>query len=234
MLRVDWTNSAAARYACENWHYSKKMPIGKMVKIGAFESEKFIGVILFSCGANRNIGRPYRLMQNEICELTRIALRRHTAPVSRILSVALKFIKKQSPGLKMVVSYADPRQGHHGGIYQATNWIYVGKTRSSSSYIYKGKELHKRQCSATGYVIGPSGKRVACPKFSECERVTLEGKHIYLFPLCDETKNSIKNLSKPYPKRALSIESDAASDQLDQSGATPTNALHPICKNPNS
>jgi len=40
----------------------------------------------------------------------------------------LRKLKKHAKGLKLVVSYADFNQGHHGGIYQATNWIYVGGT----------------------------------------------------------------------------------------------------------
>jgi hypothetical protein len=60
--------------------------------------------------------------------LTRIALTNHKAPVSRIMAITLRKLKKHAKGLKLVVSYADFNQGHHGGIYQATNWIYVGGT----------------------------------------------------------------------------------------------------------
>jgi hypothetical protein len=39
-LRIDWATHAAAKYACENWHYSGCMPVGKLVKVGAWESGK--------------------------------------------------------------------------------------------------------------------------------------------------------------------------------------------------
>ncbi|WP_449441465.1 Mom family adenine methylcarbamoylation protein [Serratia entomophila] len=48
------------------------------------------------------------------------------SPVSQILAKAIKFLSAVCPGLRLIVSYADKDQNHHGGIYQATNWIYEG------------------------------------------------------------------------------------------------------------
>jgi len=42
-----------------------------------------------------------------------------------------------------VISYADTEQGHSGIVYQATNWIYTGSTKShDKAYIVDGKRLH--------------------------------------------------------------------------------------------
>jgi hypothetical protein len=42
-----------------------------------------------------------------------------------------------------VISYADTEQGHSGIVYQATNWIYTGSTKShDKAYIVGGKRLH--------------------------------------------------------------------------------------------
>ena len=59
-LRLDWCSYHAAKYAVEHWHYSKTMPTPPVLNIGVWESGKFIGVVLFSRGANNNLGRPYR------------------------------------------------------------------------------------------------------------------------------------------------------------------------------
>ena len=85
---------AAAKYAGENWHYTKTATVGKIVKVGVWEFGKFIGVVLFGRGANHNIGNQYKLKQDEACELVRIALAKHQAPVSRIAAIAIKFLKK--------------------------------------------------------------------------------------------------------------------------------------------
>ena len=43
----------------------------------------------------------------------------------------------------IVVSFADTEQGHHGYIYQATNWIYTGLSAKRTDWKVKGKEhLH--------------------------------------------------------------------------------------------
>lgn len=126
------------------------MPAGKLVKLGVWENQKFIGCVIFSRGANNNIGKPFGLKQTEICELVRIALKTHVTPVTRIVSIAIKMLRKQSPGLKLIVSYADPRQGHKGQIYKAGNWTYLGKNKSwkGSHYIVNGKKMHGRSVRA--------------------------------------------------------------------------------------
>lgn len=47
---------------------------------------------------------------------------------------------KMLPKPMVVVSYADSEQGHHGYIYQATNWLYTGTTKPHSEYSVDGGE----------------------------------------------------------------------------------------------
>jgi hypothetical protein len=48
-----------------------------------------------------------------------------------------------------LVSYADGNAGHHGYIYQATNWLYCGISESTEIFINKntGKPIHRRTLS---------------------------------------------------------------------------------------
>ena len=199
-LKIDWATHDAVKYACLNWHYSKSIPVPPLVKVGAWENNKFIGVVIFSRGASSNLMKPYNLNQDEGCELTRIALSSHTAPVSKIVKLAILFLKKNSPKLKLIVSFADPQYGHHGGIYQAGNWIYCGTTANSKEYWHNGKRLHSRQVSEKGWNIQQGQKRKTV-KPSECVIIKTLGKHRYLMPLNNEIKNKLQHLSKPYPKR---------------------------------
>ena len=188
-LVVDWATHAAAKYACENWHYSGCLPVGKMVKVGAWENGRFIGVVLFGRGANHNMVKGYGLTQDQGCELVRIALTKHDSQVSRICALAMRFLKAQSPDLRLIVSYADPEQGHHGGIYQGGNWIYRGLSASALKIWYKGKWAHKKTVDDAGInQQNLAKKRVA-------------GKHTYLMPLDEDMRGRIMPLSKPYPKR---------------------------------
>ena len=69
-------------------------------------------------------------------------------------SVAIKMLRRQSPGLRLLVSYADPEQGHHGGIYQGGNWIYLGHSIAQAGIIMHGKFTHKRTVSARHGTVG--------------------------------------------------------------------------------
>jgi hypothetical protein len=200
-LRIDWATHEAAKYACENWHYSKSVPVPPLVKVGVWENGIYIGVVIFSRGASSNLLSPYGLKQSEGCELTRIALTNHIAPVSRVIRLAMQFLKRNSPELRLLVSFADPQYGHHGGVYQAGNWLYAGDTASSVEYWSAGKRLHSRQVSEKGWNIQQGAKRKTV-RPSECVIVKTVGKHRYLMPLDDEIRQRILSLSKPYPKRA--------------------------------
>lgn len=122
VLKLDWCSHAAAKYAVEHWHYSRRMPMPPLVSVGAWEDGVYVGCVLFSRGANAQLGAPYGLAMTECAELVRIALASHATPVTRIVAVALKFLRTNSPGLRLLVSYADPSEGHHGGIYQGGGW----------------------------------------------------------------------------------------------------------------
>lgn len=124
------------------------MPASKLVKIGVWENGEFIGVVIFGRGANKNTANSLGYKQTECCELVRVALKEHETPVTRILKIALKILKKHNPGLKLVFSYADEtNQGHKGTIYKAGNWNYIGERIASGSgqyWIIDGKLTHAR------------------------------------------------------------------------------------------
>lgn len=205
ILKVDWCGHDAAKYAVEHWHYSHSMPVSKLVKVGVWESDKFIGCVIFGGGTSKNFGSAYGLQSKGICELTRVALNEHKTPVSRIVSIAVKLLKKQSPGLRLIVSFADPQEGHNGGIYQAMNWVYVGNQildkRAGRSYFKNGRKYGWRTVSAhlMKYPDLPQSVEGAIALgFAPTELVF---KHKYLMPLDDAMRAKIAPLAKPYPKR---------------------------------
>ena len=203
----------AAKYAVEKWHYSGVMPAGKTVKWGVWEAGTFIGAVVFSWGANNHIGSPYGLEQIGVCELVRVALREHDAPVSRIVTTAMSCQRKQSPGLRLIVSYADPEQGHIGAIYQAMNWLYVGHSRPQRETLRPdGTIMHKRTAhSLYGTIKGLEVSKILW-------------KHKYLYPLDRAMRKQIAPLAQPYPKKETcgpSVEGDTSGDQPERAGSIP-------------
>jgi hypothetical protein len=212
-LKLDWCSHAAAKHAVESWHYSRCFPAGKTVKIGVWEDSIFIGCVIFSRGANCDLGRPYGLTQLESCELTRVALNKYKSPVSRIVAIALKLLKQQSPGIKLVISFADPEHAHVGGIYQAMGWIYAGMSKASEEYIVNGVRMHGRSMRAKyGTHLGKDFIK------------TMKGsaKHRYLMALDNSLRTKLESVSRPYPKRVQQANPGA---QLGSGGAAPTHTL---------
>lgn len=220
VLRIDWATHEAAKFACVNWHYSGCMPSFKTVKIGAWEDGCFVGVVIFSMGAAPQAHCPYKIEPREICELTRVAFKNHKTEISRILSICLKFLKSQSPGLRLVVSYADPEQGHHGGVYQANGWIYEGVTNPCEQfeYVATGKRVHTKtiRTGRRGYATELKNKGVI--------RSVKLIKHKYLMPLDAAMREKIAQLAKPYPK-STRVKKQDSEHHSELGGAVPTDTL---------
>lgn len=222
-LRLDWCSYEAAKYAVEHWHYSRCMPQGGLVKIGVWENDSFIGVVIFGRGATNELGSPYGLKNIEVCELVRVALKKHENPVSRIMSIAIKLLKNTNKGLRLVVSFADSNEGHHGGIYQATNWIYSGITETSKFPVINGKTVYPR-------VLSHLVRQGKVKDRKDVPHVVKKGKHRYLFPLDELMSKKIQKLSKPYPKRAGSKDNVVSANHAGEGGASPTPALQPTAE----
>jgi hypothetical protein len=160
---------------------------------------------VFAWGANRHLAGEYKLKMTECAELCRIALNKHTTAVSRIISISVKMLKREMPGIRLIVSYADLNHGHLGKIYQASNWLFVGTTGHEAGIMLNGKLTHRRTINSkygTSDIdwlrkkIDPSARRhEGKPKFK------------YLLPLDNEIAEAIKLLSKPYPNAPQAKES---------------------------
>ena len=216
-LKIDWATHEAAKYACERWHYSGCIPKSKLAKFGVWEDGQFIGAIIYGVGATSDLVKGYGLTDIEGCELVRIALRKHKIEVSKMISVSLKLLKRSFSGLRLVVSFADPEQGHVGSVYQASGWIFAGNTQASDEYIYKGKRWQGRSFR---------NSHKGMEKHPEVTIVKGSSKHRYLMPLDKEMKKRILPLSKPYPKRASSETIDTPGVHPGEGGEAPTDALH--------
>ncbi len=195
-LRIDWCSHEAAKYAVMHWHYSRRMPMPPLLKLGVWEDSCFIGSVLFARGNTPNLGNPYGLGMLEVCELVRIALTKHNAPVSQIATRAIALLKKSNPGLRLIVSFADPVEGHTGAIYQAMNWVYSGKSSPDKAYFYDGRWQHSREIR--GGAFGSSRKLT---DYSTLPTREVPGKHRYLYPLDRAMRRQIAPLAQPYPKR---------------------------------
>jgi len=174
-LFIDYCSYEASKYAVMNYHYSKAIPSGKLVRFGVWEYGTFIGSVIFGSGANPNMSKIVNLTPYEVCELVRVALNKHNNPVSKIVAFCLKKLNKDFPNIKAVISYADPMQNHKGKIYQAMNWIYLGETAGAIHFKKDGRFYHSR-------TVNQKNREDENFDRNEFERIkTKKYKYIYLF-----------------------------------------------------
>lgn len=196
-LLVDYCSYEAAKFACEKWHYSETIPAGKLMKYGVWENDSFRGCIIFSRGASPSIGSPFGLEQIKVCELTRVALRSHKCYVSRMMSYAIKMFSSDCPKMRVIVSFADLAQDHHGGIYQAGNWYYLGRKSVAPYYKVGGKLYHSRSARAKFPTRRIKWLRENIDP--EAKKVPIPDKLKYAYPLDDGMREQLKEMSEPYP-----------------------------------
>lgn len=217
-LRVAPCRHSAAKYAVMHWHYSRRMPIGKLVKYGVWEDRRFVGAVVFARGACKFLGSRFGLTHTEVCELVRVALCEHRSQVSRILAIACKLLKRDNPGIRMIVSFADSDQGHYGGIYQANGWLYTGDAKTTFLRV-NGETIHVQtaglrypSCSLRWLRdnVDPKAEHVSSPP-----------KYRYVKPLDKEMLEIARAKAKPYPRRKQAI----GGDHPQSEGAAPIPTL---------
>lgn len=213
-LRIDDISRDGARFACEHWHYAKKLPPTDLIMFGAWEDGMFIGAVIFGRGASPYYHNLLKVRRGETGELLRVALGPHRCPTSKVVACAMRRLRITHPHVRALVSFADQAQGHLGVLYQALNWFYFGETKSFPTFSVQGQWKHLRTVSIAGRPLGEVAKRMQLPK------------HRYVYALDPSLRESYRALAQPYPrpKRATS------GDHPDSGGSTPTRALHHVEK----
>lgn len=124
---------------CKEWflkkHYAKRMPPIDFC-FGLYHCNKLVGVCSF--GTPASVAVRELVKSFKIYELNRLVIHEDMKKnsLSWFVSKCLFLMPKPS----VIVSYADTSQGHHGFIYQATNWIYTGLSAKFMDYMVKGME----------------------------------------------------------------------------------------------
>ncbi|MGA1777123.1 MAG: hypothetical protein ACO39G_08610 [Flavobacteriaceae bacterium] len=183
-------------------HYARrKCPMTYVY--GLFFNEELIGICVFGTSANRN--------NNSIGDFKVIELNRlftEDGVEKNVLSHFVAECLKRLPSPIIVISYADPNNGHKGYIYQATNWLYFGQGHRQdgrrdtgiTQFRKDGKMYHAKTVSG---LIGSSSKKVA--EEHGFERLFLPPKHKYGYLIGNkrqkrEMLKQIKYPILPYPK----------------------------------
>jgi len=178
-------------------HYSHSSP-GCQHAFGLFASNQLVGAATFGRVSYPSTGADLLPAWRETLELRRLYVVPATAP--NVGSWFLARCIKMLPGsVELVLAFSDPAAGHHGGVYQAANFVYAGQT--GTSYHYEdagGAYIHKRGPWARGKASGRT----------EQEQLVLEGlvrvddppKYRYAFARGRCARRELAAVAMPYPK----------------------------------
>ena len=130
----------------------------------------------------------------------------------------ITWLKENDKNIKVLLSYADNGQGHVGGIYKATNWIYQGLSTDIALMPNWGisltKDPHDWIHSRSVFNLWGSGnlehlrKEIGKQGYKEFWRREEPPKHRYIQILAQSKKEKrdlmkrLKHETKPYPKEA--------------------------------
>lgn len=191
-MKITRANTKAINYACKNFHYSKSVPTVQYGYNIYNDNDEWCGVILYGGGANNNMPKSFGKNAGEVLELVRVALNGKQETTSKAVALSLRQLHKENPLCQMVVSYADHRQRHLGTIYQATNWIYLGKSiTSDTQYFFKGKWTHERTINSQK---NKNQLKMILPKRKN------SNKFKYIFCFNKRERKKYLKVALPYPK----------------------------------
>lgn len=139
--------------------------------------------------------------KHKIRELTRLVINEGVprGVLSFFVSRCISMLDKPM----CLVSFSDGGLGHHGYIYQATNWIYTGQGGERFDYIDNGKTVHRITLVDRSQVLGLSPEEYI--KQKGIEKVEAKPKYRYLYFIgskqeIKKMKSDCKLKSLPYPK----------------------------------
>lgn len=134
-----------ARDFIKKHHYSGKTAANTFVSFGCFIDNALHGAVQIgpSIDKRKSMGLVKGTKWNEFVELARMAfdemLPRNSE--SRCISIILRMLKKNSPHLKWIVSYADGTQCGDGTIYRASGFKLVAVKKNAALWKLPGGEI---------------------------------------------------------------------------------------------
>jgi hypothetical protein len=196
-MRITRANRKAVEYACLYFHYAKSVPVHLYAYNIYNDENEWCGCICFGIGSVKNMPQLLNCITGTVMELQRVALngKQGHNKTSQAVSLAMRELKNDAVYLKCLFSYADTEQKHLGIIYQATNWIYIGKSQKTPKYFKNGKRVHELTVNDMKRRHKKTAKELGYTKMKGFS------KYLYVMPYDKKLRKEILKKQKPYPKR---------------------------------
>lgn len=187
------------------FHYSGRPPANVQI-VGSLHEDgglfggdgNMVAACYFSIPPNPSWTEP-------VLELSRLVRAEEQVNLSRLVSLTVREIKKKRIW-DLLISYADAAMDHHGGIYQACSWEYVGKrAKRIDGIVVNGSFFPNKSASSR---FGTQSIIKLRKEYEDVFPHYDEGKHLYFKPINRRGKAKAKRLGlytdEPYAKPAIS------------------------------
>lgn len=199
-------------------HYLGTLPSSVRLNYGATEGPFLMAVACY--GPCHNPRSP-----KDWLELRRLAVHpsAHRFTLSRFLAQTLRILRRR--GVPAVLTWADPNMGHHGGIYQATNWIFTQPPSWNWNSWFKtpeGKVLNHRDAFK---LCGTSSKAGVLAQHPDWTAFRPLPKYRYLKCLNIRKAKALSLLNceeSPYPKPLHGVTQRTKELPRKKKGSTPS------------
>lgn len=197
-------NHFTAAQMVTKYHYAHRTP-SIVASFGMYVDDVLAGVITYGVPSQRNVllccGDEY---EKNALELNRLFIHDWAGRNSEswLIGQSFQWLAKTHSEIKILVSYADTEQGHHGMIYRATNWLYTGMSSTEGNLLINGSKMHPRTVFDQ---FGTRNIETLKTRGVIVERTNVAGKHRYVYFLGDKRqrkilKQSLKWDILPYPQ----------------------------------
>jgi hypothetical protein len=195
------------------------------------DTEHLIGCIVYGTPVGRCAAESVsdQLKANEVYELVRLWIA--DLPdckniESYCISQSFRWLRKNRPQIKALISYADNEAGHTGIIYQSTNWLYQGNSSltimpnysislTKNPYVW----IHSRTVSEKYGSVNLDHLKKCIGHTFYRKREGAKHRFIYILKKGRERQkliDSLKHKTYPYPKIAFHVD-DATEIYVDPS-----------------
>lgn len=203
---------ATARAVIIANHYSRRVVNNSYIHLGVFLNGAMEGVLQFGYAMNpSHAGKVVKgTIQGEYLELNRMYLT-DNAPrnsESRAISYAIKYIRRASPSVAWIQSFADERCGGLGVVYQAANFYYLG-SHKTTFYALDGETYHEMLLT-THKKSGQRGAYLRANIHRAAKQTLRQFRYVYFLK-----RNWMPRLNmtiKSYPKRDDSPRAELSPD----------------------
>ena len=189
-LALEKGKLADAMPLIEAYHYTRRRTADPMHVFMWMDGTRAVATAVFTSPVNRYFGKG----AIELARLVRVP--DLTAPLSAFVSRCLAWLRRETK-VRFCLSYADTTVGHHGGVYQACNFIHVAVSKGNTQYRH----------TATGKVVsGRSFDQHAAGNKAGWERLRTGKKYLYVYPLAERRKKLLARFGWTplrYPKDLL-------------------------------